>query len=142
MARSQNSYTFDVDTNLKVSAAETTSGAEALIVDLGVGYVEFDVVVDVATMERGGATEVYEVLVQLGDVAAMTSGVVVGAGGLHFGEEVGANGSADADALGGRQVIRCNNERLGTQFRFVRLANIISGAGAPSITYGAFLTKL
>lgn len=139
MARSQKSYTFDVDTNLKVSAAETSSGAEALIVDLGDNtFVEGDVVIDVSAIDRTTGDEAYEILVQFSSSPTFASDVVTGAA-VHLGEEVGTGGTPDASASG-RIILGVNNERLGVVRRYMRLANELAGT-TPSITYGAFFSK-
>lgn len=140
MARSQKSYTFDVDTNLKVSGSVTASAAEALIVDLGLDtYVEGDVVLDIVSIDRGTADEEYEIIVQFSSSPTFASDVVT-AYGTHLGEEVGVGGDADA-AAAGRIIIGVNNERLGVVRRYMRLGHVAAGT-TPIMVYGGFFSKV
>ncbi len=140
MARSQKSYTFDLNTNLKVSGSVTTSAAEALTVDLGADtYVEGDVVLDIVSIDRTTGDEAYEILVQFSSSPTFASDVVTGAA-VHLGEEVGTGGTADA-AAAGRIVLGVNNERLGVVRRYMRLAHEAAGT-SPIMVYGGFFSKV
>jgi len=126
MARSNKSYTFDVDTNLKVSGS---------VIDT---IVEGDVVLDITSIDRTTGDEEYEILVQYSSSATFASDVVTGAA-VHIGEEVGTGGTPDAAAVG-RIVLGVTNERLGVVRRFMRLAHVAAGT-TPILIYGAFFAK-
>ncbi len=160
--RSHRSYTLDAATMLKDAGAVTSTaaaqvGGQARVLDFGritsgpaveqVAYTEFDLVIDVAAMDRGDADESYDLVLQLSDNASGNGGgfqagdTVVPKVVIRLGEELGPQGDPDAAITTSKRiVVRVDNERLGTVFRFARMAHVIAGM-SPSINYTAFLSK-
>ena len=159
---SQHSFTLDVQTQLKDAGAVTTTAAAQVggsdrVLDFGnttsgpaveqVAYTKAWLVIDVATLDRGTGDEAYEIAFQLSDDAS-GNGAGFDAGDtvvtkvvVPLGEEVGPDADPDADATSGRVALLVDNERLGTVFRFARVAHILAGT-TPSINYQAFLSPL
>lgn len=155
---SQHSYTFDLQTRLRDSAlaARTVTAAEADVLDFGnvtsgpaveqVAYTNGYLVIDVASIDRTTGDEAYDIVLQLSDDASGNGvgfdagDVVVAKLAVHLGEELGPDADPDA-AASGRIVVKVDNERLGTIFRFMRLATVVAGT-TPIISYGAFYSPL
>lgn len=132
-----NTYTTDVETELKAAGLIAASAAEATILDMGAAYFEGAVLLDITAIEFGSADEKYEIFVQGSNSATFASGVV-NLAGIKIGDA--ANGAND-DTTTGRRVLLLNNNVAGTKYRYIRLYTVVSGTIATGINYSALLTK-
>lgn len=134
--------TFDTLLQMKDAGAVTASaGAQvdgsAKVLDIGVGYLEASVVIDVSAIDNTSADEKYEIEWQLSNTADFSAGVIV-ASVLKLGDSSTNGGSADSVA--GRYTLCVTNEFVGTLYRYARLYHRIAGT-TPSINYSAYLAK-
>ena len=162
-SRSAIDYTLDALTQLKDAGAVTATAAAqvdsaARVLDFGnltvgpvveqIAYTRAWLVIDVATIERDTADEVYDLVLQLSDdtsgngVGFDAGDVVVPKVVIHLGEELGPDADADADGASGRIAVMVDNERLGVVYRFARMAHVISGTIVTGINYQAFLSPI
>lgn len=136
--------TYDDALKLKAAALVAATADGTLILDVGNGLLEADVVVDVTAIEAA-TDESYEIVIQGSpDANFGTAGNIVALGSLTLGH----SGSARAIALGqgtvdavGRYVFGIRNEKNGTTYRYLRLRTIVVGTIASGINYSAFLAK-
>ncbi len=137
--------TYTVDGGMLVSNGEgaiTTSAAaqvagSAKVLDLGAGFFEADLVVDVTAIDTVTGDEKYELEFQLSSSSTFASDVNVGTV-LKIGGAT-ATGASAANAIG-RYVIGVSNLLNGTLYRYARLYRRIAGT-TPSLTSSAFLGK-
>lgn len=137
MAHPNIHFTYDDSLNLKDAGLVATSAAESTIVDLGAGFVEGAVVVDVTALEVASTDEVYTICLEGSNVAAMSSGSVT----LMMFEMGNAAAPADADTATGRFYLPFTNEQNGTVYRYVRIYTRVAGSVATGINYSAFIVK-
>lgn len=129
------SYTFDTALVLKADGLLAAS-ADGTILDLGSGFVEGDVVIDLSACEIDTGNEIYTVSIEASNVAAMSSGSVC------LGKKVFGNLVVPMDAAlsaSGRYVIPFRNEENGTLYRYVRLSTLVAGTIATGINFSAFI---
>lgn len=129
--------TYDHATLLKAAGLVNASAAGSVILDLGDGLMEADLVIDVSALEVASGDEVYTIALEGSSVAAMTSGSVTLAQ-ISVGN---VPSPADADTTTGRHVVPVRNELNGTLYRYVRIYTTVEGAIATGINYSAFLAK-
>jgi hypothetical protein len=140
---------FTIDTNLQlkdaglVAASARAQVASAdKILDLGAGFVEAEVVIDVSAIEIGTGDESYDIVVQLGEEADFaTKGKVVERVALHLGAKGTKRTDSDKDDVVGRYVIPFDNEHQGNVYRYVSLYTVIAGTIATGINYTAYAVK-
>lgn len=138
MANVYSQFTFDSDLELKASASVTSSAAGSIIVDLGAGLVEGYMVLDVSAVEVASTDEIYDIVLEGSNVAAMTSGSVSLAR-IQMGN---CTAPADADTGTGRFAVPFRNEQNGTAYRYVRVYTVVAGTiDTTGITYSAFIAK-
>jgi hypothetical protein len=129
--------TYDAATLLKAAGLVAVSAAGSVILDLGDGFMDRDLVIDVTALEVATGDEIYTVSLEGSAVAAMTSGSVTLAE-KQFGN---VPAPADADTAVGRHVVPFRNELNGTLYRYVRVHTVVAGDVATGINYSAFLAK-
>lgn len=129
--------TYDHATLLKAAGLVATSAAGSVIIDLGAGLMNADLVIDISALEVATGDEIYTVSLEGSNVAAMTSGSVTLAE-KQFGN---VPAPADADTAVGRHLVPITNELNGTLYRYVRLYTTVAGDVATGINYSAFLAK-
>jgi len=129
--------TYDHATLLKAAGLVASSAAGSVILDLGDGLMEADLVIDITALEVATGDEIYTISLEGSAVAAMTSGSVELARAV-FGNNPAP---ADADTAVGRHVVSVRNELNGTLYRYVRLHTTVAGDIATGINYSAFLAK-
>jgi hypothetical protein len=131
----------DSGLDLKASAAVTASAAGSVIADLGDGFVEGNLIVDVSAMDIVGNDEIYDIILQLSpDAAFGTAGNIVEKVALSLGAKETKRSDCDKDDAVGRYVIPFNNLFNGTIYRYARIYTVEAGATS-SITYYARLAK-
>ncbi len=123
-----------------VSTATTTTGS--LILDIGSGFVDAELVLDVSGMDVSSTDETYNFILEgsntstfgtATDITALCRPVL----GYTAATAKGVDGVTDGD---GRFVFPFRNERNGTNYRYARLICISAGT-TPAITYNAFMAK-
>ena len=140
-------FTIDTALPLKdaglvaVSARAQVSSADKIL-DLGAGFVEGNIVVDVSAIETGTGDESYDIVVQLGEEADFaTKGKVVERVALHLGAKGTKRTDSDKDDAAGRYVVPFDNEHGGTVYRYVSLYTVVAGIIATGINYTAYMVK-
>lgn len=129
-------YVFDTDLELKAAGAITGS-ADGAILDIGSGFVDGDIVVDISALDNVTGDEKYTISLEGSNTADMTTGSVALATKV-FGD---LSVPMDADLIAsGRYVIPFRNEEGGILFRYVRLSTAVAGT-TPSIDFAAFIAK-
>lgn len=118
------------------SAAAQVGGADKIL-DVGTGYMEGDIIVDVTAIDVVSADEKYEIELQLSNSATFASGIVIPTV-LKLGDSSVNN--ASADSVVGRYKMDFTNEYGGTLYRYARLYHRIAGT-TPSINYSAYVGK-
>jgi hypothetical protein len=128
--------TYDHATLLKAAGLVAASAAGSVILDLGDGLMEADMVIDVTALEVATGDEIYTISLEGSSVAAMSSGSVELAK-ITLGNNPAPS---DADTSTGRHVVPIRNELNGTLYRYVRVYTTVAGTIATGINYSAFLT--
>jgi len=128
-------FTYDAALLLKASGLVAASAAASTIIDLGAGFVDGNLVLDVTALEVASTDEIYTICLEGSNVAAMTSGSVC----LAQIEMGNATAPADADTDTGRFVVPFRNEQNDTVYRYVRLYTKVAGTVATGINYSAFI---
>jgi hypothetical protein len=128
--------TYDHATLLKAAGLVAASAAGSVILDLGDGFMEADLVIDVTALEVATGDEIYTISLEGSSVAAMSSGSVELAK-ITLGNNPAPS---DADTSTGRHVVPIRNELNGTLYRYVRIYTTVAGTIATGINYSAFLT--
>lgn len=140
-------YSMDRNTMFAEDLTLTATGvvqfaAANVQIDLGDGYYEGDLVVDITAIDTTSNDEVYTVLLEGGTVSGLASGAVeiLAMRRLEDPAAAGGQGRANVEHGIGRYVIPFNNNSpLGTAYRYLQMAFTIAGT-TPSITFSAFLS--
>jgi hypothetical protein len=139
MATYRHNFTYDDLLNLKDSASVTSTAAGSIVVDLGDGYTEGYLVIDVTALEVASTDEKYNIVLEGSNVAALASGSVVLAAAPQMGNSIAP---ADADTAVGRFVVPFTNEQNGTLYRYARIHTTVAGTiDTTGITYSCFMAK-
>jgi hypothetical protein len=134
-------FTIDDNLAMKASGAVAASAASALILDLGDGLVEGNIVIDVTAIDIVGNDEMYDVVAQLSpDAAFGTAGNIAEKCAISLGAKETKRTDCDKDDVIGRYILPFDNCINGTIYRYARLYTVCVGATA-SITYAARLCK-
>lgn len=129
------------DAGLVAASAAATVDKKACVIDLGAGYFEGMVVIDVSSIEIASNDELYKIGFQVSSSATFASAI----------EEVatlqlGANEviPGDIDSTATRYKLLVHNEMQGTIYRYARIYTTVAGtiASGGGINYTAFLSKL
>lgn len=123
-----------------VASATTTTGS--LILDVGSGLVDGNLIIDVASLDIASTDETYNFILEGSpDATFGTAGNITAIARQVIGYGTATAKGVDAVSdVAGRFCIPCRNERNGTTYRYVRLICISAGT-TPAITYTAFLAK-
>lgn len=140
-------FTIDTALQLKDAGLVAISGAAqvasaAKILDLGAGFVEGDIVLDVSALEIGTGDESYDIVAQVSpDADFGTAGNIVERIEIHLGAKGTKRTDSDKDDTAGRYVLPFDNEQGGTVYRYLRLYTVVAGTIATGINYTAWLVK-
>lgn len=121
------------------AAAIVASGAGSDEFVFGSGFKEAKLVIDVSAMATATGDEVYTIALQVGAVSGFGSGAMVEAAQLTLGDATALIGDADLGV--GRWVLPVTNGLGGTVYKYARIYVTVVGAGSPSITFTAYLSK-
>jgi hypothetical protein len=136
--------TFDInllmkDAGLVAASAAATVSAAAKVLDLGVGLMEGDVVIDATAVEVGSSDEIYTICFQVSTSATFAS-VFYSLASLPIGHLTPLLG--DTSMIEGRYILPVNNMIAdGTCIRYARLYTVVAGAIATGINYTAYLAR-
>ena len=136
-------YIFDSNLELKdaglvAADAAWQVAAANLILDVGDGLVEGDVVIDVSAIEIASNDEVYELVIQVSSKSDFAD-TFESVANLPLGAKEGLLG--DVDSLIGRYILPFRNEVNGTVYRYLRGYTDVTGTIATGINFTAFATK-
>lgn len=126
------------DAGLVAASAAATVSAAAKVLDLGLGRVDGNVVIDVTAIEVATGDEVYDIFVQYSNSSTFASGIVSGSA-LSIGAAV--TNIRSAVSTTGRYELPFTNVVNNTQYRYARLFTRVAGTIATGINYTAFATK-
>lgn len=129
--------TYDAALALKAAGLLAATATGSIIVDVGPGFADGDLVLDVTALEVASGDEIYTVQLEGSNVADMSSGSVTLATKV-----LGNNPApADADTAIGRHIVPFRNELDGTLYRYLRLHTTVAGAIATGINFSAALNR-
>lgn len=133
-----NQFTLDTELVLKASGAVTGPGAETPILDLGLGRVDADVIIDLTAVKISANDERYNVIAQFSNSATFATGIQNGPA-IDFGATEVREGGA-GDSVVGRYKLPVTNVINDVHYRYMRLYSYTIGT-SESFTYAAWLTK-
>jgi len=136
-AKPSSHHTFAASRVMKSAGLVAASAAVAAVVDLGSGFVDADLVIDVTALEVASGDEKYEICIEASNTADMSAGSVM----LASIEMGNLTAPMDAATATGRFVLPFRNEQAGTVYRYVRLYTRVAGTIATGINYSAFIAK-
>ena len=150
-AKSRPSYTFDANLQLKdaglvaASAAATVDSA-AQVLNVGTGFFEGEVVIDVTAIEVDTGNELYTIAIEGSDDSGFSSGTEVELCALRLGDS--SVTGTDTDNVVGRYTLPFNNRQIsGTTFSdgycwpYIRLYTTVAGTIGTGINFTAFVVK-
>ena len=126
------------DAGLVAATAAGTVDGEAVIVNLGEGLVEGNMVVDVTALEIASNDEGYAVKLQ-GSSESDFSETYEDLAILELGAAEVLGGDQDSET--GRYIVPFKTERNGTIYPYVRVYCEVAGTIATGINYSAYMTK-
>lgn len=143
-AKSRQAYTFDAGLEMKdaglvaADAAAQVDGVDK-IVNIGAGFFEGELVIDVTAIEIASNDEVYKICVQ-GSSSATFASVIEDLAVKELGCLEGLEG--DVDSTTGRYYLPFNNRSVdGTLYKYLRVFTAVEGTIATGINYTAFVAK-
>lgn len=125
------------------SGAVTPGGYDGTVngyVDLGTGLVTGWIVIDVLEIEIASLNEAYRIVVQGCNDPGFGSGIE-NLTAADFGAGAVRLGGAQTSTVGRYYLGFCNQARDGTNYRYIRLYDVISGTVSTGIKYNAWLSK-
>jgi len=126
---------------LKAAGLIDTSAAGSVIADLGDGFVEGDILIDVTALEVT-TDEIYDIILQLSpDSDFGTDTNIVEKLGLSLSAAEVKRSDANVDDVIGRYIVPFNNDHAGTTYRYARIYTVVAGTIATGINYAARLCK-
>lgn len=133
------------DAGLVAASAAAQVDSEAKVLDLGDGYVEGNIVIDVSALEIDNNDEIYDIVAQLSSDADFgTAGNIVDRCALNLSAKEVKRTDCDRDDTTGRYILPFNNDFGGTLYRYLRIYTVVDGtvAGGGGINFTASLCKL
>ena len=141
--RFKQTRTFDADLELKDAGLVAASAAGevnsvAQILDIGTGYWESDVIIDVSACEVDTGDELYQIGIQISSKSDFSSDIYEVAT-LKLGDASVLPGDVDMGA--GRYVLKCTNAIAeNVTKRYARVYTTVSGTIATGINYTAYMS--
>jgi len=131
----------DSGQTLKAAGLIAAPAACTPIADLGAGFVEGNIVIDVTALELN-ADEIYDIILQLSpDAAYGTDTNIREKLGISLSAAEVKRSDANVDDVIGRYIVPFNNDHAGTIYRYARLYTVVAGTIATGINYTARLSK-
>lgn len=128
------------DAGLVASSAAAQVGGSAKIVNLGLGAVEADVILDATAVEVASGDELFTVICEFSNSATFASGIVPGSM-QYLGDAAAIPGGGDTDNGAGRYKLPFTNVINGTHYQYMRLYTLVAGTIATGVNYSAFIAK-
>ena len=120
--------------------ATTTNGT--VVVDLGEGYIEGNLIIDVTALEVDTADEIYDIVFQLSsELVFTTATLIVENGQLSLSHATAKRSDSNIANAVGRYILPVTNLFNGTIYRYARLCTVVGGTPAAGINYIARLAK-
>lgn len=145
MANILSQRTYDAALLLKAAGLVAATGNGSLILDVGAGLVDADLVLDVTALEVDSNNESYEIIVQgSSDADFGTAANIVPLASMTLGDHASTRlgvMTLGADDTTGRYIVPVRNERNGTTYRYLRLTYVVVGTIATGINFTAWLAK-
>ena len=140
-------FTVDELTPLKdagpvaVSARAQVASADKII-DLGEGFVEGNIVLDISAIEGDSNDEIFDVVAQLSsDNDFSDKNTVIERCSMTFCCKEVARTDGTVDGVAGRFILPFDNEFGGTIYRYLSLYTVVAGTIVTGINYTARLAK-
>jgi hypothetical protein len=145
MANLYSQRTYDAALLLKAAGLVAASADGSLILDVGTGLMDADLIIDVTAIETDSSNESYTVILEGSpDALFGTAGNIMPMALIVMGHQSSTAGALQsqgaADAVG-RFTVPCRNERNGTTYRYLRIRTVVVGTVATGINYTAWLAK-
>jgi hypothetical protein len=144
MANLYSQRTYDAALLLRAASLIAASATESVVLNIGAGLVDADLVLDVTALEVGSNDESYRVQLQGSPDAAFTAGTIACLADICL----GAAGSVAKtlslqgfDDTLGRHLVPFRNEKNGTTYPYVRIRTIVVGTIATGMNFSAFIAK-
>lgn len=139
-ANQYSQYTYDNALLIRaLAAAITATETGSVILDMGSGFCEGDLVIDYSGLDVATGDEAYTFMLEGSpDATFGTAANITVLAMQRIGGATGATPVGTADAAAGRIVLPFRNERNGTTYRYMRLYTLLAGT-TPSIVFKAFL---
>ncbi len=145
MANIYSQRTYDNALLLKAAALVASSAAGSLILDVGNGLVDADLIIDATAVEVDSSNESFEIVLQGSpDATFGTAANIVALASITVGHHSSTRLTALAqgtDDVVGRFLLPVRNEKNGTTYRYLRIATIVVGTIGTGINYTAWLAK-
>lgn len=137
--------TYDNALLLKAGGLVAASADGSLVLDIGNGVMDCDLVVDVTALEKDTGDESYTVVLEGSPDAAFGTAanivvmarIVLGAAAATAMAPTGSAGASNT----GRYLVPVRNEIGGTTYRYARIRTVVAGTVVTGINYTAFLAK-
>lgn len=135
--------TYDASLLLKAAALVAASADGSLVLDVGNGLVDADLVLDVTALEVDSSDESYTIILEGSpDATFGTAANIASLARITLGHHSAAgNAPQGFEDLPGRYLVPCRNEKGGTTFRYLRIRTVVAGTIATGINYTAWLAK-
>lgn len=131
-------YPYSSVAQLKAAGLVASSEAGSLIVDLGPGFVEGVLILDVSALEIASNDEAYTIILQGSpDADFGTAANIVELMAVHLGAKETKLSDCDRDDSTGRLDKPCSNTHGDTNYRYVRIYTVVAGSIATGINYEA-----
>lgn len=147
-AKSRPTKPFDADLEFKdaglvAASAAATVDSVAKVVDVGTGFFEGEMVIDVSAIEVDTGNERYSISIQGSDNSDFSTGTEVELTCLNLGDS--SVQLSDTDNIVGRYTLPFNNQQgistslpPGTQWRYLRIYTTVAGTISTGINFTAF----
>jgi len=141
---SRRNFTVD-DSSLTLKAAGliAASAAGSVIADLGSGFVEGNLVIDVTALDIDGNNELYDIVLQLSpDALFDTDTNIVEKCAINLSAAEVKRTDANVDDAIGRYIVPFNNMYQTSYYRYARIYTVAAGAGiSTGINYTCRIAK-
>jgi len=148
MSAINHQFIYDADLELKDAGLVAASAAAqvdstAKVLDLGEGFVEGNLIVDITAIEIGDENDQIYTIILEGSSSSTIASTIVPLAVLLVGANEVIVGGCDVDSIIGRYVIPFRNECVGTVYRYARLYTVVAGTltTGEGINYSAWLAK-
>lgn len=143
MANLYSQRTYDAAMLLKAAALVAATADGTLILDVGNGLLDADLVIDATAIEVDSSDETYHIVLEGSpDALFGTAGNIVALARLVLGYGAAtAKASDGVTDVAGRFVVPFRNEKNGTTYRYLRIRTIVAGTIATGINYSAWVAK-